>query len=129
MIQIKNLSKVFSGKEDVQALENINIDILKTDICGIIGMSGAGKSTLLRCMALLDKPTSGSIIIDGNDISSLKGKDLIEHRKQIGVIFQGYHLLMQRTVYQNIAFPLELNYDSKEKIHEKVVQLLSLVGL
>lgn len=129
MIQIKNLSKVFSGKEKVQALENINIDILETDICGIIGMSGAGKSTLLRLIALLDKPTSGSIIIDGNDISSLKGKELIEHRKQIGVIFQGYHLLMQRTVAQNVAFPLELNHVAKQEINRKVSELLSLVGL
>lgn len=129
VIQIKNLSKVYVGKEDVQALKNIDIDILETDICGIIGMSGAGKSTLLRCIALLDKPTSGSIMIDGSDISSLKGKELIEHRKQIGVIFQGYHLLMQRTVAQNIAFPLELNNVPKQEINRKVSELLSLVGL
>ncbi|MEG1778614.1 MAG: ATP-binding cassette domain-containing protein [Oscillospiraceae bacterium] len=130
MIKISALSKIFhSTQKDVVALENIDLDVLAGDIFGIIGMSGAGKSTLLRCIALLESPTTGSIKVDGNDISTLRGKELIEHRKKIGVIFQGYNLLMQRTVADNIAFPLELNHLSKDEIDKKVNSLLDIVGL
>ena len=129
MIHVKNLTKIFRAGEEVVALENIDLLVDSGDIFGIIGMSGAGKSTLLRCIALLEKPTSGSVEIDGRDLSSLRGKELIELRKSVGVIFQGYNLLMQRTVRRNVAFPLELNRRPKEEIRARVDELLDLVGL
>jgi D-methionine transport system ATP-binding protein len=129
MIRIRSLSKVFEGSPPVTALENIDLHVEKGDIFGVIGMSGAGKSTLLRCIALLERPTSGSIEVDGTELSARKGKELIDLRRQIGVIFQGYHLLMQRTVFKNIAFPLELTGLSKNKTESRVRRLLDLVGL
>ncbi|MCI5802424.1 MAG: ATP-binding cassette domain-containing protein [Oscillospiraceae bacterium] len=129
MIRIRSLSKVFEGSPPVTALENIDLHVEKGDIFGVIGMSGAGKSTLLRCIALLERPTSGSIEVDGTELSARKGKELIDLRRQIGVIFQGYHLLMQRTVFKNIAFPLELTGLSKSETESRVRRLLDLVGL
>ena len=107
MIQVTNLTKVFRGETDVTALTGINLNVDDGDIYGIIGMSGAGKSTLLRCIALLETPTQGRIEVDGVDISTLQGKDLTALRKSVGVIFQGYNLLMQRNVLRNVCFPLE----------------------
>lgn len=92
-------------------------------------MSGAGKSTLLRCIAMLETPSSGSIEIDGKDIFSLKGKELLDLKKSLGVVFQGYNLLMQRSIRQNIAFPLELIKMPKDQIAKRVDKLLRLVGL
>ena len=92
-------------------------------------MSGAGKSTLLRCIAMLETPSSGSIEIDGKDIFSLKGKELLDLKKSLGVVFQGYNLLMQRSIRQNIAFPLELIKMPKDQIAKRVDELLRLVGL
>ena len=92
-------------------------------------MSGAGKSTLLRCIAMLETPSSGSIEIDGKDIFSLKGKELLDLKKSLGVVFQGYNLLMQRSIRQNIAFPLELIKMPKDQIAKRVDELLCLVGL
>lgn len=129
MIAIENLTKVFQAEEDVAALRNINLRVNQGDVFGIIGMSGAGKSTLLRCIALLEKPTDGTIYVDGTDISTLRGRELIELRKSIGVIFQGYNLLMQRNVARNIAFPLELSHTPKEQICTRVTELMELVGL
>lgn len=129
MIAIENLTKVFQAEEDVAALRNINLRVDQGDVFGIIGMSGAGKSTLLRCIALLEKPTDGTIYVDGTDISTLRGRELIELRKSIGVIFQGYNLLMQRNVARNIAFPLELSHTPKEQISARVTELMELVGL
>ncbi len=130
MIKINNLTKVFdSADSEVTALKGIDLHVHKGDIYGIIGMSGAGKSTLLRCIALLENPTEGSIEVNGSDISTLKGKELIQHRKQIGVIFQGYNLLMQRTVRDNVAFPLELSNVSKDEIKKITDRLLEIVGL
>ncbi|MDD3244389.1 MAG: ATP-binding cassette domain-containing protein [Eubacteriales bacterium] len=129
MIQIENLTKVFEAKDEVVALQGINLQVNKGDIFGVIGMSGAGKSTLLRCIALLEQPSEGRVIVDGVELSSVKGRALIELRKSIGVIFQGYHLLMQRTVAQNVAFPLELNRMPRAQIHRRVSELLELVGL
>ena len=129
MIHVHNLSKTFHASEKVEAIKNIEIDLEKGDIFGIIGMSGAGKSTLLRCIALLEEPTSGEIFIDGKNILTLKGKELLQLRQQVGVIFQGYHLLMQRTVWDNIAFPLEISHRSKTEIKTRVDELLQLVGL
>lgn len=129
MIRIKNLSKTFDKSCNVDALKNVNLSIEDGDVCGVIGMSGAGKSTLLRCIAMLETPSSGSIEIDGRDIFSLKGKELLDLKKSLGVVFQGYNLLMQRSIRQNIAFPLELIKMPKDQIAKRVDELLCLVGL
>lgn len=129
MIRIKNLSKTFDKSCNVDALKNVNLSIEAGDVCGVIGMSGAGKSTLLRCIAMLETPSSGSIEIDGKDIFSLKGKELLDLKKSLGVVFQGYNLLMQRSIRQNIAFPLELIKMPKDQIAKRVDELLRLVGL
>ena len=129
MIRIKNLSKTFDKSCNVDALKNVNLSIEAGDVCGVIGMSGAGKSTLLRCIAMLETPSSGSIEIDGRDIFSLKGKELLDLKKSLGVVFQGYNLLMQRSIRQNIAFPLELIKMPKDQIAKRVDELLCLVGL
>lgn len=129
MIRIKNLSKTFDKSCNVDALKNVNLSIEAGDVCGVIGMSGAGKSTLLRCIAMLETPSSGSIEIDGRDIFSLKVKELLDLKKSLGVVFQGYNLLMQRSIRQNIAFPLELIKMPKDQIAKRVDELLCLVGL
>ncbi len=129
MITIENLTKVFKATNEVHALKGVSAHVEKGDIFGVIGMSGAGKSTLLRCIAQLEKPTSGAIYIEGKNITKLSGKENIELRKRVGVIFQGYHLLMQRTVRDNVAFPLELSGWKKADIAKKVEELLTLVGL
>ena len=129
MIRIKNLSKTFDKSCNVDEQKNVNLSIEVGDVCGVIGMSGAGKSTLLRCIAMLETPSSGSIEIDGRDIFSLKGKELLDLKKSLGVVFQGYNLLMQRSIRQNIAFPLELIKMPKDQITKRVDELLCLVGL
>lgn len=129
LIRIEGLTKVFKGETDVMALDNVCTQVEKGDIFAVIGMSGAGKSTLLRCIAQLETPDAGSIYIDGADVTKLTGSEKLNLRKQVGVIFQGYHLLMQRTVRGNVAFPLELDRRSKAEIDRKVDDLLSLVGL
>ncbi len=129
MIRIENLTKIFKSSSEVHALKGVSAHVEKGDIFGVIGMSGAGKSTLLRCIAQLEKPTAGAIYIEGKNITELSGKENIELRKRVGVIFQGYHLLMQRTVRDNVAFPLELSGWKKNDIKEKVDELLKLVGL
>ncbi|MEG0370863.1 MAG: methionine ABC transporter ATP-binding protein [Clostridium sp.] len=136
MIQIKNLSKIYkSGSDDIEALKDINLTINKGDIYGIIGLSGAGKSSLVRCINLLEKPTSGEIIIDGLlndseiDITKISPKLLREARKKMGMIFQHFNLLMNSTVYDNIAFPLKISNKPKREIEQKVNELLEVVGL
>lgn len=130
MIRIRNLTKVYtSASGTVKALDGINLDIEKGDIFGIIGLSGAGKSTLLRCINLLEKPTSGSIEIDGVEMTGLSPKELKEMRKKIGMIFQHFNLLSSRTVWGNVAFPLEIAGFDRKTINEKVENLLNLVGL
>ncbi len=130
MIEIRNLKKVYhSDTGDVLALEDVNLNINKGEIYGIIGLSGAGKSTLIRCMNLLEKPTSGTIKIDGQDITALSGADLRQLRSSLGMIFQHFNLLMQRNVEDNIAFPLEIAKVPKSEIKERVKELLELVGL
>lgn len=130
MFKIENLTRIYStGDTQVKALDRVSIDIDTGDIFGIIGMSGAGKSTLLRCMGMLDTPDEGSILIDGVDVLSVSPRQLIEVRKQIGTVFQGYNLLMQKTVAKNIAFPLELSATPKESVQKTVGELLELVGL
>ncbi len=129
LIRIEHLTKTFTSGGDVIALHDVSLEVAPGDIFGIIGMSGAGKSTLLRCIGMLETPTQGRIFIEGADIRALKGKAAIAHRKKIGVIFQGYNLLMQRNVWRNIAFPLELDRRPKPEIRERVEELLRLVGL
>ncbi|NCB04128.1 MAG: ATP-binding cassette domain-containing protein [Clostridia bacterium] len=130
MIQIRGLSKVFgSGEGEVKALEDISLEIAEGEIFGIIGLSGAGKSTLVRCMNLLERPTSGSVVVNGAHLTELTERQLRTARQSIGMIFQGFHLLMQRTARQNICFPLELAGMKREKAEARATQLLELVGL
>ena len=130
MIRIENLSKSYThGKEDLWAVKNVNLHINKGEIFGIIGLSGAGKSTLIRCINRLEEPTEGKIIIDEIDITSLNKNALRKERKEIGMIFQHFNLLSQKTVFENIAFPLQLENLDKNFIEERVNQLLEYVDL
>ena len=129
MIQIKNLSKTYAGSVQHHALENVDLVIEDGDIFGIIGASGAGKSTLVRCINLLEHPTAGQIIIDGRDVTDYSGKSLIELRRSIGMIFQNFSLFQQRTVLQNVMFPLELRGDKGEHRKKRARELLALVDL
>ena len=130
MIQIEHLSKIFIGGErEHTALADINLTIEDGDIFGIIGESGAGKSTLVRCINLLERPSSGRILIDGNDITKLSGKSLLALRREIGMIFQNFSLFQQRNVLQNVTFPLELTRTPKAQAEERARELLQLVGL
>ncbi|MEG0324487.1 MAG: ATP-binding cassette domain-containing protein [Raoultibacter sp.] len=129
MIQLKNLSKTYAGATQHHALDNVNLTIEDGDIFGIIGASGAGKSTLVRCINLLECPTQGKIIIDGQDVTDYSGKSLLELRSGIGMIFQNFSLFQQRTVLQNVMFPLELRHDKKEHRAKRARDLLELVGL
>lgn len=129
MITLKNITKTYGGAAQVQALKGINLTIDDGEIFGIIGKSGAGKSTLVRCINMLEKPTSGQVIIDDKDLTKMNESQLRAERKNIGMIFQHFNLLSSRTVAENIAFPLELVGASKDVIEKKVASLLDLVGL
>lgn len=130
MIKIEHLSKQFiNGKDSFLAVNDVNININKGEIFGIIGLSGAGKSTLLRCINRLEKPTEGQIIIEGVDLTKANKIDLRRERKEIGMIFQHFNLLLQKTVYENIAFPLKLENMDKSEIDNRVNQLLKYVDL
>jgi D-methionine transport system ATP-binding protein len=130
MVQINNVSVTFkSGHKELQAVKNASLTINDGEIFGIVGTSGAGKSTLLRTINLLQKPTSGSIHIDGHDITNARGKDLRTVRLSIGMVFQHFNLLYAKTVAENIAFPLHIAGISKEEIATRVPELLDLVGL
>ena len=130
MIEIKNVSKQFNTADgSVDALKNVSISIPDGDIFGIIGMSGAGKSTLVRCINMLERPTEGSIEIDGVDLCGLPKVDLRAIRRDITMIFQGFNLLMQRNCLKNVCFPLELAGMSKAEAKRKAFELLETVGL
>ena len=131
MIEIKNVTKTFPGTEgDVTALKDVSLVVQDGDIFGIIGMSGAGKSTLLRCLCMLEQPSSGEILLDGQNLATLAGPARRRAHRQMGVVFQGYNLLMQKNVAQNIAFPLKLEKDyDKAAVQKRVEELLRLVGL
>ncbi|MGH1518071.1 methionine ABC transporter ATP-binding protein [Chryseobacterium sp. JK1] len=130
MIEIRNISKTFhQKKQSFKALDKVSLTIEKGDIVGIIGFSGAGKSTLIRTVNLLERPDEGEVIINGKDFTKLSATQLAEERKKIGMIFQHFNLLSSRTVFDNIALPLELDHKSKEQIHTKVNELLKIVGL
>ncbi|MFA4978561.1 MAG: methionine ABC transporter ATP-binding protein [Sphingobacterium sp.] len=130
MIQLNNISKSFEVKATrIDALKDVSLSIEKGEIFGVIGASGAGKSTLIRCVNLLERPDSGQVIIENDDLMSLSSTGLMLKRRKIGMIFQHFNLLSSRTVYGNISFPLELEGKSKEFISQKVLELLRLVGL
>ena len=130
IIQVKDVSKTFVGKANtVEALRGINLEIHKGEIYGVIGMSGAGKSTLVRCLNFLEKPTEGTVLVEGKDLSVLSDKELRQMRTQIAMIFQHFNLLMQRTVLDNICFPLEIVGRKKKEAREKAKELLEIVGL
>lgn len=130
MIWLKDIKKVYlSGNQRVEALKGINLHIEAGKIVGIIGYSGAGKSTLLRCINLLEKPTSGEVIVNGKDLTKLSAKELRKSREKIGMIFQHFNLMNSRNVFQNVAYPLKGKGLSKAEIKNKVSDLLELVGL
>ena len=130
MIEIKILSKQFYTAEGtVEALKDVSLSIPDGDIFGIIGMSGAGKSTLVRCINMLERPTQGSVIIDGVDLCGLPERRLRELRRDISMIFQGFNLLMQRDCLSNVCFPLELAGKSKSVARKRALELLDIVGL
>jgi len=130
IIQIKDLYKSYPSKNGLAvALEHINLDIYPGEIFGIIGMSGAGKSTLVRCINFLEKPTSGTVIFDGQDLSALSRKELCKARQSMGMIFQQFNLLMQRTALQNICFPMEIAGTKKEQAIARARELLKLVDM
>jgi D-methionine transport system ATP-binding protein len=130
MIELKNITKKFykTGRE-ITALQNVSLHVPQGKIFGVIGTSGAGKSTLIRCINLLEKPTSGEVIIGGKSLLELSNAELAQERRQIGMIFQHFNLLSSRTVFDNVAFPLELAGVSKSEIKDRVKELLELVGL
>ena len=130
MIQIENLSKAYPLENgSFTAIENINLTIEDGDIFGIIGMSGAGKSTLVRCINLLERPTTGTITIDGIEVTGLSDKQLLQLRRKIGMVFQKFNLLMQRTILDNVALPLEIAGVPKKEREARAAELLELVGL
>ncbi|MTV48781.1 ATP-binding cassette domain-containing protein [Heliobacillus mobilis] len=130
MIEIKSLRKTYQGPSGpLHALDGITLTIPKGKIYGIIGPSGAGKSTLIRTINMLERPTEGNVIIDGEDITRYSESQLRVLRQQIGMIFQHFNLLTSRTVAENIAFPLEICGVPKEQIRARVAELLPLVGL
>ena len=130
IIQIQDLTKTFGeGTEAVHALEHINLDIRRGEIFGIIGLSGAGKSTLVRCMNLLERPTSGHVIVDGKDMTALSEKELRLARRDVTMIFQSFNLLMQRTCLKNVCFPMELGGVPAAAAQKRALELLDLVGL
>ena len=130
MIKLNNITKIFTlPDKKLTALDNVSLYVPKGQICGVIGASGAGKSTLIRCVNLLERPTHGAVIIDDVDLTQLSDAELVKTRRQIGMIFQHFNLLTSRTVFENVALPLELENKSKAEIQEKTTALLALVGL
>ena len=130
LIEIKNLCKTFgSGDGAVHALEDVSLSIEAGEIFGIIGLSGAGKSTLVRCMNLLERPTAGSVTVNGAELCRLTDKELRRARRDIGMIFQSFNLLMQRNALANVRFPLELAGVPKREADKRAQELLELVGL
>ena len=130
MIDIQGVRKTFpSTHGEIVALDRIDLTIRQGDIYGVIGMSGAGKSTLIRCVNRLESPTEGRILIGGEDILAASEKDLLRLRRQVGMIFQQFNLLMQSTVEKNIMFPMEISGVSKDQARKRARELLEIVGL
>lgn len=130
IVRIQGLNKTFCGRAGtVVALNGIDLDIYRGEIFGIIGLSGAGKSTLVRCINFLEKPTEGTVTVDGQELGKLSKKQLLEARRSMGMIFQQFNLLQQRTALQNICFPLEIAGTSKADAEKRARELLEIVGL
>jgi len=130
MIELSNVNKIYSSEdEQVHALTDINLSVEAGEIFGVIGKSGAGKSTLIRCVNLLERPSSGTVTVFGKKLTSLSPEQLRQSRLQIGMVFQHFNLLSSRTVYRNIALPLELQGKDKVYIKRAVMPLLELIGL
>ena len=130
IIQIQHLNKTFgTGEAAVHALEDINLEVQAGEIFGIIGFSGAGKSTLVRCINLLERPTSGRVVIDGVDVTDYQGRDLRHLREGIGMIFQSFSLFQQRTVLDNVMFPLTIRGEKKDAARARAMELLDVVEL
>ena len=130
VIELKNITKVFPTAEgSFQALTDVTLTIGDGDVYGIVGMSGAGKSTLVRCINLLERPTSGQVVIDGTDLCAMKQRELIAQRRSISMIFQQFNLLMQRTCLKNICFPMEIAKTKRADAEKRAHELLEIVGL
>ncbi len=130
MIELRHLGKTYkTADKEIVALEDIDLSVQDGEIFGIIGVSGAGKSTLVRCINLLEKPTAGQVLIDGEDITALDRKSLLSLRRSIGMIFQGFNLLEQRSVLRNVTFSLEVSGIKRAAARDRAMELLDLVGL
>lgn len=130
MIRLEGIKKRFRTKAgELEVLHGVSADIKKGEVFGIIGLSGAGKSTLVRCINLLERPTAGKVWLDGVELTALGDKELREQRRHMGMIFQQFHLLMQRTALDNVCFPMEISGVPKAKAKERAKELLDLVGL
>ena len=130
MISFSHVSKTFGTPEHpVYAVQDVSLEIREGEIFGIIGFSGAGKSTLVRCINLLERPTQGSVVVDGKEMTSLTPAQLRQARKKIGMIFQHFNLMPSRTVFGNVAYPLRGSGLSKQQVAEKVRRLLALVDI
>ena len=130
VIEIKELNKSFKSKEgEINALSSIGLTVKRGEIVGIIGFSGAGKSTLVRCINALERPDSGSIEVNGENVCALKGKKLLDLRRNVGMIFQNFNLLQQKTVLKNVLFPLEVAGVKKAEALERAMKLLEEVNL
>ncbi len=130
LIQIRELSKVYSTPEgEVVALDRVSMDVRKGEIYGVIGMSGAGKSTLIRCINRLDVPTGGEVLYRGQDVLKMSRPDLLKLRRKVSMIFQQFNLLMQRTVGENVRYPLEIAGLPRREADKRVMELLEIVGL
>lgn len=130
MIHFQHVGKTYThGEKEIKALHNINLQVEKGEIYGVVGFSGAGKSTLIRCVNYLERPSTGKVIVEGHDLSVLSEKDIRQVKKGIGMVFQHFNLLDSKTVYANVAMPLVLNKMPKDQIKERVDELLDFVGL
>ena len=129
-IELRNISKTFSVKNgSVEALKNVSLSISKNDIFGVIGLSGAGKSTLVRCINLLEKPDSGEVIVDDQNLLEMNHEKLRLFRQKIGMIFQNFNLLEQQTVLENVCFPLQIRGVASSERKKRAIELLDKVGL
>ena len=130
VIEIENLHKTFkTDKGEVAALNGVNLTVARGETVGVIGFSGAGKSTLVRCINALERPTSGSVCVAGQDVSGLSGKELLLLRRKIGMIFQNFNLMQQKTVLKNVLFPLEVAGVKKAEAKKRAIELLAEVNL
>src|SRR4030043_139180 len=130
MIEFKNVKKVYKvGVMNTVALDNVSFSIDQKEFVSFVGHSGAGKSTILKLIYAEEKPTAGEIIFNGENIAKIKSKDLPYHRRRIGTVFQDFKLLSKKTVYENVAFALEVSDHTNKEIQESVPQILEIVGL